>query len=193
MHPNIPGLIRLPVFAALLVFALIVLGLDGHLVAKLHHTYDEGFFKVTINAPAWAKLGVATSVLTLVSLLPMLIIDFLRKGAPTSLVAVELVWLGFLWILWLATAADTANHVDCGGSSDPICSQAQAAEAFSWLSWIVMTAYWAILLAFSFIAHSKGNSRIWTGPVTDSDFAGTGPVNHAPATGQVSTGATHSV
>lgn len=48
-----------------------------------------------------------------------------------------------------------------------------------------MTAYWAVLLAFSFIAHSKGNTRIWLGSVTDADFASTGPV-HAPATAQVS-------
>jgi len=179
MHPNLPGLLRVPVFAALLLFSLIVLGVDAHLISKLSFSFNEFGIHYSYSAPAWPKLGVATAVLTLVTLLPFLVIDFLRKGAPTSWVVTELGWLGFLWILWLATAADTANNVDCNASlfssGDNICSEAQAAEAFSFLAWIALMAYWVLLLVSAVIAHNNGNSNIWRGGVADADFtAGSG-------------------
>lgn len=199
MHPNLPGLVRIPVFAALLVFSLIVLGINAHLIAKLHFNFDEFGIHYSISAPGWTKLGLATAVLTLVSLLPMLVIDFIRKGAPTSLVVVELGWLGFLWIMWLATAADTANNVNCGGVTDNgICSEAQASEAFAFLAWLLLMAYWVLLLVYAIMAHTKGNNNVWMGSTTDQDFsaggshsgAGIAPPHPGLAQQQMTTGGT---
>jgi len=187
MHPNIPGLVRLPVFITILVFAVIVLGLDANLVNKFSGSYSYDLFGVQYNvsysAPTFAKLGVATSVITIASIVSMLVIDILRRGAPTSFIAVELGWLALLWVLWLATAADTASWGTCSVTSGPAgsyCSQFQAAEAFSFLSWILIKAYWVLLLAFTlFAAVHRRQSNIWFTSVSDADFTAEG----APAAG----------
>jgi len=185
MHPNIPALVRLPVFVFLLVCTLIVLGVDGHLVSVENKNQKTYFgVKVDILDFTFAKLGVATAVLTLVSVLPMLVIDLLRKGAATSYVVVELAWLGFLWILWLATAADTANRFSTCPSQISWCSEYQAAEAFSFLAWMALMAYWIILLVFAIIAVNNGQSQIWFTGVTEADFsAGGGPAGGVPQGG----------
>jgi len=194
----IPPLIRIPVFVALLVLSLIVLGLDGHLVSALSFSIpSESVFGivtpgVSIPAPSWTKLGVATAVLTIVSIGPMLVIDFLRKGAPTSWIVVELSWIGFLVILWLATASDTAaNTALCSSvyvTGNSLCSEIQAAEAFAFLAWLTSLAYFVILLVFSILAHSAGNSRIWFSSVRDGEWQqGKGGAG-APGVGGVAPG-----
>ncbi|KAH7922791.1 hypothetical protein BV22DRAFT_633511 [Leucogyrophana mollusca] len=107
-------LFRTIVFGVSVFCSFIVLGLSGHLVSP-----TEGY--------TFAGLGVATAVLTLLTMPAMFIIDFLRQGTFTSMVVVELSWLcmlhaatvskpksvltlfmfmsaAFLWILWIATA-----------------------------------------------------------------------------------------
>jgi len=182
MHPNIPALIRLPVFVFLIVCTLVVLGLDAHFVSQTNKA--NNFLGAALFEFTFAKLGVATAVLTLVSVVPMTVIDFLRKGAATSYVVVELAWLGFLWILWLATAADTANLFSTCPSEFTFCSQYQAAEAFSFLAWMALMAYWIILLVFAIIAANNGQSQIWYTGVTEADFsAGGGPAGGVPQGG----------
>jgi len=172
MHPNIPALLRIPVFGALIVFSIIVLAVDGNLISKLSSSYSAYGSTFTVSAPSWTKLGVAVAVLTFISLIPLLAIDILRKGAPTSFVCVELGWLGFLWIMWLATAASTASEVNCGGVSGiPICDEAQAAEAFAFLAWMILMGYWIILLVYTIIAANNGQSGIWTTSVSEADFS----------------------
>jgi len=172
MHPNIPALLRIPVFGALIVFSIIVLAVDGNLISKLSSSYSVYGSTFTVSAPSWTKLGVAVAVLTFISLIPLLAIDILRKGAPTSFVWVELGWLGFLWIMWLATAASTASEVNCGGVSGiPICDEAQAAEAFAFLAWMILMGYWIILLVYTIIAANNGQSGIWTTSVSEADFS----------------------
>lgn len=95
---------------------------------------------------------------------PRLIIDAMRVGAFTSRVWVELVWLcefsllpvsalrhvthshlAILWVLWVASAAETANFFQTvfGGSCgfiNPItnasCMKVQAVMAFAFLAWL---------------------------------------------------------
>ncbi|KAF8309161.1 hypothetical protein DL93DRAFT_1786254 [Clavulina sp. PMI_390] len=179
---NIPALARLPVFALVLIFSLVVLGLDAHFDSEFSGSTTLFGITYTYSAPGFSKLGIATAVLTLVSLIPMLVIDFIRKGAPTSLIVVELGWLGFLWIMWLATAADTASFGSCSDSGNSFCSQFQAAEALSFLTWLLLMGYWILLLVFSVMAHSAGNQNVWMTGVSDAEFT-TGGVNHGPAMG----------
>ncbi|KAF9507203.1 hypothetical protein BS47DRAFT_339624 [Hydnum rufescens UP504] len=161
---HIIALVRYPVFASLLLFSLIVLGIDGDLVSKLK---GGCFLDICDSTPSYPGLGVATAVLTFVSVAPLAIIDILRRGAFTSFIIVELGWFFFLWVLWLATFGDTAGGTGCNSSfADGInvCSEVRAVEAFSFLSWILLFAYWVALLVFSTIAFSKGNRKIWMTP-----------------------------
>ncbi|KAF9514746.1 hypothetical protein BS47DRAFT_1381802 [Hydnum rufescens UP504] len=176
---NYVGLVRYPVFGALVLFSLIVLGLDGHIISVTggsHEVCIEGFCaNAGVSTPSFAGLGVATAVLTLVSVIPITIIDVLRKGAITSFVAVELGWFFFLWVMWLATFGDTAGNTGCNSSAANgigICSQVRAVEAFSFLAWFALFAYWVLLLVFSFIAFSKGDTKIWVASTRDADFSG---------------------
>ncbi|KDQ08826.1 hypothetical protein BOTBODRAFT_555195 [Botryobasidium botryosum FD-172 SS1] len=169
--------IRLVIFAISLVFALILLGLNGHYLSVVNQL-TNGTIWLIFNA-----LGVAVSVITLITILPILIIDRARKGAFTSLVWFELVWTGILWVLWIAAAAESAGSIPFTSSCvaprgfvgaafyESACHQYQAIQAFSWLAWLLMFGYFITLLTLAVIQHaSKGNTRIWFSSVPDSDF-----------------------
>jgi hypothetical protein len=161
-------IIRLAVFGVVLAFALIILGLGANIVV----TFSAfGFYS---SVPAFA---VATGVLTFAILVPVLVIDFLRKGAITSLTASELGFMGFLWILWLSCASNMTARQSlyysegCSSSYDPetasYCQQFQALQAFSWLGWLVLFFYWIALLVIALIAQSRGVNNAFMTPSTD--------------------------
>jgi hypothetical protein len=165
------------------LFSLIILGLDGHLISTLRRSHEvcvDGLFCGTAKGsiPSFAGLGVATAILILVSIIPIIIINILRKGAITSFVTVELGQFFFLWIMRIATFSDTAGNTSCNSSftdGDSLCSQTQAVEAFSFLAflaWFILFAYWILLLVFSLLAYSKDNTKIWLASTCDVDFSG---------------------
>ncbi|KAF8309160.1 hypothetical protein DL93DRAFT_2231139 [Clavulina sp. PMI_390] len=183
---NLPALARLPVFGVALLFSLIVLGIDAdydHKYSKIHQIDLLGFpIGDYLPSPSFPKVGIATAVLTMVSLGPMLVIDLIRKGSVTSFIAVELGSIGFLWVMWLATAGDTAAYGSCPSSAGSICSEFQAAEAFSFLTWLILMAYWILLLTFSIMAHMSGNHDVWMSAVSDVSFTSGGSAATQPAT-----------
>jgi hypothetical protein len=78
------------------------------------------------------------------------VLDFVRKGAFTSLLWVELIWPGLLWVLWLATggtaAAALATKCDIDFCNTPIDPQGDALAALSFINWVMRTLF---ILAFS--------------------------------------------
>ncbi|KIP09205.1 hypothetical protein PHLGIDRAFT_68017, partial [Phlebiopsis gigantea 11061_1 CR5-6] len=154
---------------------IIVLGLAGHWISTTESWLDAYY--------AYAALAVAVSVLTLITVPAMLIIDIMRRGAFTSMILVELVWLGLLWVLWLASAADSANNLSGFGSTchseffpdwwTQGCSETQAIVAFSFLNWIGLTGYLVSLLTLSIVAAQKG-APVWKSSVKEASFV---PVN----------------
>jgi len=124
-----------------------------------------------VDAPAWAGLGVAVSVITLIYLIIMLVINALRKNAVTSLAYMELSWFGSLWILWLAAFADlAANAQICFDGGNNFCELIHTAEAFSFLAFFFLFAYWVTLFTLCLIAHRKGNSGVWYTSAGEPDF-----------------------
>jgi hypothetical protein len=57
----------------------------------------------------FSSFPLAASVITLLLVGPMFFVDLYRKGSYFSYVVVEVSCLSFLWLLWLSSAADTAN------------------------------------------------------------------------------------
>ncbi|KAG6332092.1 hypothetical protein ID866_6995, partial [Astraeus odoratus] len=162
------------------VFSVIVLGICAHLIS-LTETYYAAYY-------TFAALGVATAVLTLVTLPVMLAIDFLRTGAFTSKILVELIWLFILWVLWVATAGEAVNTVGSYLSAGcsiydgyptlvQACYEVQAVEAFSFLAFFALLGYTITLLAFACIAASRGNS-VWLSTVKETTFLA--PAQAAP-------------
>jgi magnesium-transporting ATPase (P-type) len=121
-------LARTVVFSVASLFAFIVLALSASITNYTSSFYYGGYF-------TFAALGIATAVLTLLTLPPMLLLSLKRQGAVTSMIAVEVGWTWFLWILWLAVGGNSAGFSWLGcsfasGKAESICQQTQAVTAF---------------------------------------------------------------
>jgi len=178
---NMVKLVRMGVFATTSVFALLVVILSGLVI-----NYTSSLFGVFFS---YAALGIATGLLTLLTLPAMLAFSIYRKGAFTSMIAVEVGWIWFLWILWIAVGGNSATGFILFGSCSSFdvnfvppgfgaaCSESQAITAFGFLSWILLLFYNAVLFTLAIRQHLRGNTGIWTKDVTDTDFTAP-PVNY---------------
>ncbi|KAI6153971.1 hypothetical protein BKA82DRAFT_4095928 [Pisolithus tinctorius] len=172
---------RIIVLALLVAFSLIVVGLSGHLISLTEEYYAFYF--------VFCALGIATAALTIFTVPVMLIVDVVRRGAFTSMIIVELVWLSVLWVLWVATAAEAVSAgntyfpsgcvYDKYPTVNEACREIQAVEAFSFLAFLVLLGYTIILLVFTCIAASRGNS-LWLKSVKDSTFLAPSPTAPPP-------------
>lgn len=175
-----PSLLRK---AAVAVFALCALAVNAH------YAWTEMNTQLSVNGVrAWpqaapdapAALGLAVAVMTLVTVPGMVVVDIFRRGAFTSMIAVELGWLGFLDVLWLASAAYTTSVWPPLGSLCALngdipnlvgaCADVQAGMAFGWLNWLSLTGYLVTLLVVSIISSSKG-SPVWKSTVKTANWA----------------------
>jgi len=162
-------ILRLAVFIATLVCAVIVLGLSAHLTA-LTEEFLGGYY-------VFAAMAIAVAVLTIITLPVMIGVDFARRGAFTSMVLVELIWIFILWVLWISAAAlasqedefvfGDGNSCDFADSNIATgCHEFAAIEAFSFLAWILLMGYNITLLVYAIIGHTRGN-RTWFSTVGD--------------------------
>ncbi|KAI0347443.1 hypothetical protein BDW22DRAFT_1342241 [Trametopsis cervina] len=161
---------RTVVFGVLTVFSIIILGLAAHMIAETT-TFDFYF--------RFDAFALAIALLTILTLPAMWIVDILRRGAFTSLIFVELVWLGLLWVLWLTSAALSSNDwgsADCGLSVfflpswyTSSCGHGKAIIAFSWLNWVILTSYLVSLLFLSITANNRG-APVWRSSVREATF-----------------------
>ncbi|KAF8212684.1 hypothetical protein K438DRAFT_1957302 [Mycena galopus ATCC 62051] len=138
------ALIRLVVLFTVVVFSLIALGMAAAVTLTTQKFLDVDF--------SFADLGIATAVLTMITVLPMIALEILRPGGPTSMIIAEIPWLAFLSILWLSTGAEATEFnagfwFACGRrgeftldnflGGDNICSEVSALQAFGFLNWII--------------------------------------------------------
>ncbi|KAF5320739.1 hypothetical protein D9619_001202 [Psilocybe cf. subviscida] len=156
------------------LFAFISLAMAAA-VTQFTSKYYDGFY-------SFAALAIVTSVLTLATLPVLWFLSSFRKSAITSIVAVELGWTSFLWILWLSTGASTADAPWLGSCRsfyynvgermwERMCSETQALTAFSFLTWITLLVYSVTLLVLVIRQHSRGNLNVWTNYIAETDFA----------------------
>ncbi|KAH8999436.1 hypothetical protein EDB92DRAFT_1834129 [Lactarius akahatsu] len=156
---------RLIAFATVSLFSLIVLALSADLIAL-----TEPFFYYK-----FAALALATSIMTLFSVIPMFVVDIYRQGSVFSYIIVEIGWLSFLWVLWLSSgsyAAWTDDQLSIFGSScgdlnffgdntfSRGCGEIKAIAAFSFLTWIILMGYTGVLLFLAIRAQERGH-RVW--------------------------------
>ncbi|KAF9245725.1 hypothetical protein BU15DRAFT_70796 [Melanogaster broomeanus] len=165
------SIIRIAVLASSTLFSIVVLGLAAHILSLTQQYLGSYFY--------FSALGIAAGVLSMVTLPLMVVLDFYRRGAFTSMIVVELVWLFILWVLWVATAAEAAVAVNfffpfgCIYPEYPVTNQAchemQATEAFSFLIFIILLVYTILLLISALVAASRGNG-VWLSSVKESTF-----------------------
>jgi len=162
------SIFRLVTFGITAFICLIVLSLSADLCTLI------GPFAALTFAP----LSLTTSLLTLLTIIPMFIIDRYRQGTYFSFIVVEIACLSVLWVLWLASGSDaaaTSSVFDIATGSgcsslrgvvSQACSETKAVTAFAFLEWILLSVYISILLGMSLRARGRGHSP-WLKAVSD--------------------------
>ncbi|KAI0824265.1 hypothetical protein BC628DRAFT_1420343 [Trametes gibbosa] len=182
------SIVRIAFLSFASLCAIILLGLGAHALAATSNLSGLPTF-------AWSGLGVATAVLALCTIPAMIAIDLLRTGAFSSLIVVELSWLSFIGILFLATggsAADRAANfwVSCNTWSPQeaqnLCSETSAAAAFGILGWLALWVYTGILLVF-LIIHAHRGHYVWRSTVKEANFGASVPPANTTAPGTYGT------
>ncbi|KAI0651178.1 hypothetical protein C8Q79DRAFT_16869 [Trametes meyenii] len=156
--------VRLIALSISALCGIIALSLAAHLLS-ITEKYFDGYFN-------FEALSVAVGGLTMITVPIMIVIDFIRTGAVTSLVVVELVWLSILWVLWIAAAALTVNQTgDAFASCDFVssvlsqaCNETHALEGFAFLAWIDLMIYTVILVVVALVNGARG-APIWTSSI----------------------------
>jgi hypothetical protein len=153
----------------------VITALSGQFIAIF--SQDTGGTVLTFSV-----IGIATGILTLLTLPVFVIVDLIRKGAFTSMILTELITSTILWVLYLTTGA-LASHAFVGitgcsslsvadgypANAETACQDGMAVEALSFLSMAILIVYSFVLLVFTFIATSRGNN-VWTSSVKDTNF-----------------------
>jgi hypothetical protein len=176
MSSSMVNVLRLAALGTICFFSLIVLGVGAHLIFL---SEQVGFYYT------FTAFAVAIAALTLIMLPPLLIIGLVRRGALLNYVVVEVAVLGLFWVLWLATAAYSANAltllpIDCNFNFEAngfiaSCHEPQALHAFSWLNWLILTVYWPFLLITAIVQQNRGNP-VWTKSVREVNMFAAAPV-----------------
>ncbi|CAA7270676.1 unnamed protein product [Cyclocybe aegerita] len=166
------GLVRTGVFGVVSLFALIAIILAA-LVTNFASTHFFSHF-------GFAALGIATGILTILTLPVMWFLSVKRKGAITSMTVFEIAWTWFLWIMWVSVGGSTVNtfwFVGCEDASSLItgdletaCRSTQGLAAFGFLNWIALLFFNIFLLTLAIRQHMRGHTGIWTSYVTEVDF-----------------------
>ncbi len=78
-----------------------------------------------------------------------------------SSIASHAVWLFITWIFWTATAASITHMLggglDCSNTFYAHCGQLNAAEAFAWINWIIVTVAFVIVILLGTRSLRSGN------------------------------------
>ncbi|KAF7358566.1 hypothetical protein MSAN_01194800 [Mycena sanguinolenta] len=158
--------VRFVVMATVILFALVALGVAVALLLT-----GSIFF---IPFTSYAALAIASGVLTLLTLPAMIFFEIIKPNRPTSRTVVEIIWLGVLSILWLATGAvvelssvgffgcdvdNTDDFFDIGDAiGDPVtCQENSVIEAFAFMNGIILIVYVVSLIVVSLVASRRKN------------------------------------
>jgi len=174
-------LTRLVILVLVLIFSITLLGVSAH--------WDNVSSQIGLHVE-FADMALAISVITILTVMPMVLVDFFRSGAFTSFILVEIVWFTILWVLWLATGALTSSNAvaseifssgcDFFDVSDPAlataandtCRQWGTLQAFEYLNFILLFIYSITLVVFGFIGSNRGE-HVWTNSVREFGTGGT--------------------
>jgi len=175
------NIVRLSIFAAVISWTLIVLGLAAHLDQLL----------IANDLTRYIPLAIFVSASTFVIIPALLIFGFIKRRYLVQQVRMELIFVGLLAGLWfimgLYTAMEPETEVECDfdGSgdfeesdeftTDEYHAQYHTIEAFSLFNAILLLAYFILLLILSYRQHAAGNPKVWRSKVTTFPWFGQGP------------------
>ncbi|TFK74476.1 hypothetical protein BDN72DRAFT_893161 [Pluteus cervinus] len=161
---------RLVSLGSVTFISLIALALSAH-ISAVTGDFFFGYF-------TFAAMALAVAILSVLSIPAMITVDMKRKGALTSMIVVEIGWLGLLWVLWLAAGGLGAQATGvvwpsgCGFVNkevDTMCREFPAVTALSFINWFILFSYTMTILVLSIMAASRGHS-VWFSSVSQTDF-----------------------
>ncbi|KAJ7694742.1 hypothetical protein B0H14DRAFT_3659900 [Mycena olivaceomarginata] len=80
----------------------------------------------------------------------------------TSMIIFEILWLGFLSVMWLASgAAQAVENIVLTAACTTICGEARAIAAFGFLNWLILMFY-TLTVMIMLVAMSRKRGRVWT-------------------------------
>jgi len=176
---------RLSFFCTLASLSLIILGIGADICANRMATlvftvssgidggHDTVSVPIVVMSSAASGMAVATSVITLLVVVPLLVLVRLVKTSQwqrfLSLVWAELCWTATLSILWIATATqvtafsittglDYMDDNESGFSYSCVgrCAETRVLKAFAWLNWLISFAYFVALTGCFIISVRRG-------------------------------------
>jgi len=154
-------------------FALFILfcGLTGSFAALNLGFMTSGV--VTLQGPAQALdiYLVAISILNVIFVVPIIGTELYRKGALTSRIWFELLWVAAFFMAYSGgaiAATMVVPNVVCrtAGSMKLACMTSMVLIAFNWITASLYLIYFFTLLAYCII-HSKPHFNIWNTTVVD--------------------------
>jgi len=165
--PSVFNIIRLSIFAAVLAWTLIVLGLASHLEQML----------IANELTRFIPLSIFICACTLLIVPALLISGLLRRPLKLKEVRLELPLVGILGLLWLIlgiyTAFEPDTEVECDFdgdgdweesdifSTDTYHAQYRTLEAFAIFNAILLIAYFFLLLLLSMKEHIQARTHVW--------------------------------
>ncbi|KAF8839297.1 hypothetical protein BDN67DRAFT_781701 [Paxillus ammoniavirescens] len=164
-------LLRTTVFSLATVSALVVLGICAHIQWLISPLRNPIFL-------SFSAFGIAAASVTVVSLPLMLFLGTRRRGVFTSMIVFEIVWCLVLWVLWVATAGDTAADrayyfpegciFQDSPTTNQICIEFTVVEAFAFLNFLCVFVYYDVVFLYAIINAIRGKP-IWTASVKEAD------------------------
>jgi len=145
------------IFGLILVFSLIVACDTSFLVAKFNNTnnYPNDSYRDRL------KFLVFVSWWTVVFSAGYIAVFLVDSGNFLASIASHGIWMTLTWIFWLAgTASFTAalgGGKRCDQSSLIYCNQLVAAEAFSWITWILFTVAFILVIVLGASSLRRGD------------------------------------
>ncbi|KAH7916731.1 hypothetical protein BJ138DRAFT_7025 [Hygrophoropsis aurantiaca] len=117
------------------------------------------------------SLGIAASLLTATSLSAMYILDQLRGGVISAMIAFEIAWTFILWILWAAVAGLAVEVTQfCSYHSKDEkerCRMFTVTCALAFIVWIALLGYQITLTIYAVVASSRSRD-VWTWSVQEA-------------------------
>ncbi|THU87385.1 hypothetical protein K435DRAFT_612363, partial [Dendrothele bispora CBS 962.96] len=144
-------------FTLLASFAVIALA--GHMTSTAVTFLGTAF--------DFQALAISCGALSMITMLPILIVGFIRRGAWLNMNVVEIPIAGFLWTLWIALAVLCTSWVPilfpdgCPAAiTATFCAELFAIESLAFVVWILLLVYIFTMIILCLIGKSRGNA-VW--------------------------------
>ncbi|CAO1630673.1 unnamed protein product [Jaminaea pallidilutea] len=140
-----------PISFGILIFTSLVVGIIS---AVITHDYNSNYYQGENNLHSQSLVSkvhflVFTSWWTFVFSIVYTALFLTGIGGVVTSIAGHGIWLFLTWLFWLAGSAALSDQLS-GSCSDKgyfYCNSLRAAEAFGWISWIILTFMLAVVAA----------------------------------------------